>query len=281
MKLQTIRLNTTIQGTFYWIDQTAAVSIAIRQSFDESQPNLYGVPAASAQAVEWGEFVGDTSRGGSCNFDALQLIPHCHGTHTESVAHIVNDKVPVVDQIESFALLAALITVEPVPLRETQDAYPGGSDDDRVITQASIEKALRALGTNHVDAIVIRTLPNEATKCAATYDTEPAPPFLTTQAIATINERDIKHLLVDLPSIDRIFDEGRLANHHAFWNVEPGSRQLSADSRRDKTITEFIFVPDEVSDGVFVLNLQVADFRLDAVPSRPVLIPLSSAPTDS
>ena len=36
-------------------------------------------------------------------------------------------------------------------------------------------------------------------------------------------------------------------------------------------------MPDEVSDGALCLNLQVADFQLDAVPSRPVLIPLSSA----
>jgi hypothetical protein len=272
-----MRLSTTLRGTFYWVDHTGAVSISIPLDFAGEQPNLFGVPPAAATAVEAGDFVGDTSRGGSCNVRALTLIPHCHGTHTESVAHIVNEPVPVAAQIESFALLAALITVDPIALEETEDEYPGAKADDRVITAAAIEAALAMLGNAHFDALVVRTLPNEPAKRYAKYNAEPVPPFLTSQAIEGINRRETTHLLVDVPSIDRVFDDGKLANHHAFWNVRPGSRKLADDSRCDKTITEFVFVPNEVTDGAYILNLQVADFQLDAAPSRPMLIPLAEA----
>ena len=72
------------------------------------------------------------------------------------------------------------------------------------------------------------------------------------------------HLLIDMPSIDRESDEGKLEAHHAFWNY-PANTQLH------KTITEFIYVPNEINDGTYILNLQIAPFENDASPSKPVL----------
>ena len=72
------------------------------------------------------------------------------------------------------------------------------------------------------------------------------------------------HLLIDMPSIDKENDEGKLEAHHAFWNY-PNNAQLH------KTITEFIYVPNEVYDGTYILNLQIAPFENDASPSKPVL----------
>ena len=40
---------------------------------------------------------------------------------------------------------------------------------------------------------------------------------------------------------------------------------------QEKTITEMIYVPNEISDGLYVLNLQIAPFENDASPSKPVL----------
>jgi hypothetical protein len=37
------------------------------------------------------------------------------------------------------------------------------------------------------------------------------------------------------------------------------------------TITEMIYVPDNVADGSYLLNLQIASFENDASPSKPVL----------
>src|SRR6185369_11197614 len=100
------------------------------------------------------------------------------------------------------------------------------------------------------------------------------PPYFTAEAMEYIVGRGFKHLLVDLPSIDRLFDEGKLANHRIFWNVERGSFEVNAGTRRNSTITELIYVPDVVEDGEYLLNLQIAPFESDASPSRPLLFRL-------
>jgi len=70
--------------------------------------------------------------------------------------------------------------------------------------------------------------------------------------------------LLDLPSVDREQDDGKLAAHHAFWD-------FPHVIDRCRSITEMIYVPDEVLDGDYLLELQVPHFINDAAPSRPVL----------
>ncbi len=74
----------------------------------------------------------------------------------------------------------------------------------------------------------------------------------------------MKHLLIDLPSVDKERDEGKLLAHKAFWNYPENPRE-------DCTITELIYVPDSINDGRYLLNLQIASFHNDASPSKPVL----------
>ncbi|HRI35474.1 MAG TPA: hypothetical protein PLD02_17115 [Saprospiraceae bacterium] len=57
---------------------------------------------------------------------------------------------------------------------------------------------------------------------------------------------------------------GQLLAHKAFW-------QYPEAVRKHCTITELIYVPNEVRDGFYLLDLQTAAFDLDASPSRPVL----------
>jgi hypothetical protein len=73
-----------------------------------------------------------------------------------------------------------------------------------------------------------------------------------------------------LPSVDKEKDEGKLLAHKAFWNVTD-VKNVNADARLNCTITEMIFVSDEVKDGSYLLNLQLASFENDASPSKPVL----------
>ena len=56
--------------------------------------------------------------------------------------------------------------------------------------------------------------------------------------------KEIKHLLIDLPSVDKEKDDGLLLAHHAFWNT-------LGELRLDATITEFIYVPNYVEDGTY------------------------------
>jgi kynurenine formamidase len=105
------------------------------------------------------------------------------------------------------------------------------------------------------------------------------PHYLTEEAAAYIREIGITHLLIDLPSVDREEDEGKLLAHKAFWNVK-NVVVLNADARMDCTITELIYVPDTVLDGNFLLNLQIASFENDASPSKPVLYALINSQGD-
>jgi arylformamidase len=71
-------------------------------------------------------------------------------------------------------------------------------------------------------------------------------------------------LLIDLPSVDREKDDGELLAHRAFWNYPD-------NPRKNATITEFVFVKNDIKDGAYFLNLQMASFVNDASPSKPVL----------
>jgi hypothetical protein len=82
----------------------------------------------------------------------------------------------------------------------------------------------------------------------------------------------IEHLLVDTPSIDRTHDGGRLTTHRIFWGMAEDNRP--AATRRRATVTEMIFVPAAVADGLYALALHLPPFVTDAAPSRPLLYPL-------
>lgn len=238
------------------------IDISIPLRFDGPQPNAYGVELASAKACEYGELVGDTRRGGSCNFERITLIPHCNGTHTECVGHITNERISVRDCLQDVMMSAVLVSVE------AEVAVNG----DLVISKASLENAKVVPPADAGgSALIVRTLPNDDSKLSNIYDENNIPPYFMAEAMQFIVECGFKHLLVDLPSIDKLFDEGKLLNHRIFWNVEPGSFELNPQSRVKSTITEMIYVPNDIADGEYLLNLQIAPFESDAAPSRPIL----------
>jgi kynurenine formamidase len=249
-------------------DDQDPIDLSIPLIFNGPQPNAYGVDAASSTPCGAGDLVGDTRLGGSCNFEQYILIPHCNGTHTECVGHITDERISIRDCLQDIFVRASLITVTPQPafavVARSSLAY---GETDTVITRNDLETSLRAPWPS---ALIVRTSPNDDTKQTRQY-LDPIPPYFTVEAIDYIVELGIRHLLVDLPSIDRIFDQGRLANHRRFWNVEPGSFEINPETRINSTITELIYVPDEVQDGEYLLNLQIAPFAADASPSRPVI----------
>ena len=250
------------------------IDISIPIDFDGSQPNAFGVEPATAKACEYGSLIGDTRRGGSCNFEQVTLIPHCNGTHTECVGHITKERISVRDCLTDVLVSAKLVSVQPQPANRSGETYavPFGSED-MVVTQTSLEKAV---SSNKDEALIIRTLPNDESKLTRSY-IDSTTPYLTTEAMEFVVSLNIRHLLVDLPSIDRLSDEGKLSNHRIFWNVDQGSFDVKADTRSKSTITELIYVPNNVEDGDYVLNLQIAPFQSDASPSRPILFKMKNS----
>lgn len=214
------------------------------------------------EAVRHGERVFTIAAGAPVNFRDVAFNPHGHGTHTESVGHITADIRSVGALLQRYFFTAEVISVRPSERR-----HPDGSID-RVITLGHFREAI---GDRIPEALVLRTLPNTLEKRTRDW-TGTNPPYLEDQACAWLRSIGVKHLLLDLPSVDREHDEGRLAAHHAFWNVDAQGRPLDGSpDGGGRTITEMIFVPDAVRDGAYLLELQLPHFMNDAAPSRPVL----------
>lgn len=264
--------NIQISGVGYQVDLADPMDISIPLNFNGPQPNAYGVEPARSTPCRAGDIVGDTRLGGSCNFEQYTFIPHCNGTHTECVGHITHERISIRDCLTDVFMPAVLVSVAP--------EWTGGSDD-LVITRESIEKATGEASSRPPSyagesdrALIIRTLPNDAGKLTREYGDDAIPPYFSTEVTQYIVELGFKHLLVDLPSIDRLLDEGNLANHRIFWNIDAGSFETKENTRWNSTITELIYVPNEVTDGRYLVNLQIAPFNADASPSRPVLFKL-------
>lgn len=237
----------------------ADLSIPLR--FNGSQPTAYGVAAASSEPVRAGSLVGDTRQGGSVNFEQYTFIPHCNGTHTECVGHITDERISVRECLLDVIFPAMLVTVEPER-----------NGNERVIDAIALGSKMADRNVRVPLALIVRTLPNDERKLTAEYGEANIPPYFTPDAMEIIVECGFKHLLVDMPSIDRIFDDGKLVNHRIFWNVDPGRREANSNTRIHSTITEMIFVPNEIEDGEYLLNLQIAPFESDCAPSRPILL---------
>ena len=268
-------ISVRINNQTYKIDSENPLDISIPLNFNGAQPNAYNAAKAAATPCQAGDLIGDTRRGGSCNFEEYAFIPHCNGTHTECAGHLTDERISVHDCLKDGFIAATLVTIGSINALESQETYPInlGSTDELIIKSA-LENALATANPDFLDALIIRTLPNNRNKQERDYMKNP-PPFFSTEAINFIAAKRIKHLLVDLPSIDRTFDQGQLSNHRIFWNMPPQSRETTESTRINSTITEMIFVPNFVADGCFLLNLQIPAFRSDAAPSRPILFQVS------
>ncbi|WP_144393115.1 cyclase family protein [Pleionea sediminis] len=271
-----MKLILDIDKQLFTVNSSSPISLAIPLLFDGAQPNHFGAPKASAKAIESDGFIGDTSRGGSCNVKEISFVPHCNGTHTESVSHIVSDSIPVGKLAQSL-IPATVISVIPHSPSESTDYYqPSLEATDRIISKKLLTAELSEINSPLLEALIIRTLPNSEKKQACTYSNEQQPPFFTNDAIEYLNDKGIKHLLVDIPSIDKMYDDGILSNHHIYWNVPQRSHVAVPATHTEKTITEMIFVPETAADGHYLLSLNIPSFESDAGPSRPVIYPLEN-----
>lgn len=257
-----------INNTNYLADLSNSLDISIPVIFNGPQPNTYDVEIATAKAYEAGEFIGDTRRGGGCNFEEYRLIAHCNGTHTECVGHISLERIFINQTLKSSFIPSTLITVTPETATNTKDTYvPDMNNEDLIITRKCLEEKMRGADRNFFNALIIRTLPNEDSKRSRRY-MEHFPPFFSIEAMKYISELGTEHLLIDIPSVDRTFDEGKLTVHHIFWDVEPGSHDVDKQTHSMKTITEMIYASDEITDGSYITNIQIPNFNSDAAPSR-------------
>lgn len=242
------------------VDLSKPIDISILLTNTDENPIAWYINKPEIEPVIFGDWIGSVRKGASTNFNNILFNPHGHGTHTECLGHITREFYSINQSLKQFFFSAELVSVEP----EMQG-------EDFVISKSQIQKVLGASTspTFAPEAIIIRTLPNLESKQSLKYSNT-NPPYLDEEAARFICESGIKHLLIDLPSVDKEKDEGKLLAHKAFWNVKDVNN-LNEDARVEATITEMIFVPNQILDGSYLLNLQITSFENDASPSKPVL----------
>lgn len=238
------------KGKDYKVDFFQPIDISIPLTGRADCVSAWYVKPMQLEPVRMGDWIGDVSQGGSVNFRTVTFNPHGNGTHTECVGHISKEFITINQCLKRFMFVAELITVLPEQLE----------NGDHVISRKNLELLLRG---SKPEAVILRTLSNSTAKLHMQYSNT-NPPYITQEAMQYLNESGVEHLLFDMPSVDKEVDGGILAAHHEFWQY-PANTQLS------KTITEMVYVPNEIEDGTFILNLQIASFENDASPSKPVL----------
>ncbi|HRA60942.1 MAG TPA: cyclase family protein [Bacteroidia bacterium] len=223
------------------------ISIPLRAGADNV--NAWWAAPVTIEAVRTETFIGDVNQGGSVNFRNVALNPHGNGTHTECVGHISKEPYTINQCLKHFFFVAQLITVTP---SET-------GNRDKVILSESISKVLMP----NVDAVILRTLPNDNSKLTRQYSgTNFA--YVQNEVMEIMVKNNVQHFLIDLPSVDREFDDGKLQAHHTFW-------QYPHATRTQCTITEMVYIENKIEDGIYLLNLQITALENDATPSKPVL----------
>lgn len=233
-----------------YVDQPIDISIPLRASKDNV--NAWYLPPPKIYPAKLKNWTGSVKSGAAVNFNSIEFNPHAHGTHTECVGHITEETYSINSCLKQFLFVSEVITV-----------VPEKRDEDLIISEKQMQYAI---GNKKREAVVIRTLPNTKDKLSRQY-ANTNPPFLSEAAAIYLRNKGVKHLLIDLPSIDKEKDNGELLAHKAFWDVH-------GVIRKEATITELIYVPNAVKDGKYILNLLVAPFQNDASPSKPVLYKL-------
>lgn len=237
------------------VDLSKPIDISMPLSNTDKNPIAWYLEKPIIEAVKMGDWIGKVSKGASTNFNNIHFNPHGHGTHTECLGHITNDFYSINQTLKTFFFIAELVSI-----------IPENRNGNLIITK---EQVVELLQNKTPDALIIRTIPNLEFKKNTNYsNTNPA--FLSEEAAKFICECKIQHLLIDLPSVDKEKDEGKLAAHKAFWNIK-NTKIVNNDARVEATITELIYVSNEIKDGKYLLNLQIASFENDASPSKPVL----------
>ena len=226
-------------------------------SKDENSFKAWYVDEIKINPIKNGDFIGSVNEGGAVNFREILINPHGNMTHTESVGHISKEKINVNKLLKTNNFLAQLITIKPQKIINKNK-----KEVDQIISLKQIKNKI----IPNIQALIIKTHNNydELTNKNYNYTNWP---FLAESSASYIRSKGIQHLLIDQPSIDKEFDEGKLLAHRAFWNYPN-----EIDSK--KTITELIGIPNHVKDGRYLLNLTLANIENDAVPSRPIIYKL-------
>lgn len=247
-----MQFSLNIQNSHYVADLSQPLNLTLGFGPNFENPNAFHINYPTVEPIRVGDFVGSVKEGGSANCEIVTYCAHGNGTHTEGVGHIASERISVHEVLTKHFFTAQMITV---PLVQ--------SNEDWVISLEELQKHK----IQEVEALIIRTTPNEVSKKSKVWSGH-NPPYFSLDAMQHLVDLNLEHLLTDLPSVDPEEDAGALAAHRIWW-------QYPSKTRRHSSITELIFVDDSIEDGLYLLNLMVPKIASDAVPSQPIVYPLT------
>ncbi|HEU5292071.1 MAG TPA: cyclase family protein [Cyclobacteriaceae bacterium] len=248
-------IHLTYNNKKYNANLSAPLDISLPLNEGNNNPNCYWAEPVKFETISAGNFIGSVKAGGNVNYQKLTFAPHGNGTHTECFGHLSADEAATINKsLTNFHFIAEVISVTPEK----------SSNGDLVITLDQVKGKIKH---PQAQALVIRTLPNTDSKKTQQYSGT-NPPYLEAAVNEYLAKNGVLHLLVDLPSLDREVDGGKLLAHKSFWNFDQ-------NVRKGATITELIFVENSIPDDLFLLNLQITSLEMDASPSKPVLYKLA------
>lgn len=287
-----MKINYSINNKNYTADLSKPLDISIPLQAGNHNVNCYYAEEPTFETIRFeGTFIGSVAEGGACNYQRISLTPHGNGTHTECYGHLNNqekNKVTINQSLKTFWFVARLISLEPTKITENHlqsDEFSQLKEiaevNDEVVLRKHLEEKLNEIEnkdnlTLPYEALIIRTLPNLENKKTRQYSGQ-NPPYLEPSIGSFLADKNINHLLLDLPSVDREWDKGKLSVHKGFWNIlTKDNKNDFSEVRKNATITELIFVDNEIKDGVYLLNLQIPSLEIDAAPSKPVLYSINN-----
>lgn len=248
-----MQLSLNFRKKIYSFDTSQGIDLSTPLKSEKSVSAFY-LPPPTYKPFRAGGFVGSVSEGGPCNCEEILISPHGNGTHTECVGHISSERITIRETLTRHFFMGRLVTLTP-QTRENGDLW------------ITLEQMLPVLSNlEDCEALIIRTLPNDDSKLERNYSGS-NPCYLDPNIGTALARAGVLHLILDLPSVDREEDEGKLSTHHAFW-------QYPENTRMNATITELAYIPSTVADGYYLLNLMIASFDSDASPSKPVIYPI-------
>mgnify|MGYP001166817360 FL=1 len=250
-----------IEDNNYKIDLNNPIDISIPIS-SKYNPSFYDDNPLRIEYFESKNKVWSTAHKASCNIPILHLNIHCGATHTECRSHITNEDLTVLQCLKNSFSKAYLITVEPK--ENTSDTYHHKiAKNDFLITKEMLIDRLSNIEKKTLNSLIIRTQPNTSSLTNTNYNLIKNA-FFSNEAIKYITKIGVKNLIVDIPSIDKYDDGGKLGNHRIFW-------QIDSERPNNNTITELAYINNEIEDGDYIILLNILNIELDASPSRPLL----------
>jgi arylformamidase len=243
------------QNKSFFVDLKKPLDISITIKNGKENPNCYYANDVKFTTIKSGNFIGSVADGGSVNYQEVLITPHGNGTHTECYGHLSAKHEATINQtLQNFHHFAEVITLNVESL----------DNGDRIVSYSEFINKRKF----ETEAVIIRTAPNQTLKKTFNYSGS-NPPYIDYKIAELLYRSNVKHLLIDLPSLDKEIDGGMLLAHKAFWGL-PNS------IRKECTVTELIYVEDKIKDGLYLLNLQVLNMEIDASPSRPILYKLDN-----